>query len=360
MSKPTISIGGRTLPASDDGRGPFVIAEIGVNHDGSLARARELVRAARDAGADAAKFQMFDAEMLMSRDAVLAAYQRERGATDPRELLRALALPAGALGELACECADAGLVPMVTVFSLPLVEMARRQAWQAFKMASPDIVNLPLLRAVASIGKPLVVSTGAATRDEVARASRWLAAHAELAFLQCTSSYPTADVDAAIGGMHDIAVITGRAVGYSDHTRSVDTGATAVAAGACILEKHLTYDRGAKGPDHAASLDPAQFAEYVRLARRAAVMVGAWRKELQEVERDVRKVSRQSLVAARDIAAGEFITAADITVKRPGTGICASRFDEIVGCRTLRAIGADRVLTESDVAAPRIAQEVRL
>jgi N-acetylneuraminate synthase/N,N'-diacetyllegionaminate synthase len=141
---PTLSIGGRTIGA---GHAPFVIAEIGVNHDGDLARACELVHAARRAGADAAKFQMFDAAMLMSRDSVLAAYQRERGARDPRELLQGLQLPPEALGELAEECARIGIVPIVTVFSLPLVEIARAQPWQAFKTASPDLVNLPLLRA---------------------------------------------------------------------------------------------------------------------------------------------------------------------------------------------------------------------
>jgi N-acetylneuraminate synthase/N,N'-diacetyllegionaminate synthase len=337
------------------GAEPFVIAEIGVNHDGSVARARELVRAARDAGADAAKFQMFDADMLMSRDAVLAAYQRANGARDPRELLRGLQLPVDALGALAEECRAIGIVPMVTVFSLPLFAHARVQPWAAFKTASPDIVNLPLLRAAMSMARPLFVSTGAATGNEVAQAARWLAPHADVAFLQCTSSYPTSDECAAIGGMHEILAITGRAVGYSDHTASVDAGGLAVAAGACVLEKHLTYDRAAAGPDHAASLDSAQFAEYVRLARRAARMVGSSRKVLQDVERDVRRVSRQSIVAARDIAAGAFITAADIAVKRPGTGICASRIDEIIGRRAARAIESDRVLTEADVglrAAP--------
>jgi N-acetylneuraminate synthase/N,N'-diacetyllegionaminate synthase len=341
-----LRIGPRTIGA---GRDPFVIAEIGVNHDGSPDRARRLVHAAKDAGADAAKFQMFDAEMLMSLDSVLAAYQRENGARDPRELLRGLQLSVDALGELAAECERIGLVPMVTVFSLPLVGPARAQRWHAFKTASPDLVNRPLLRAVAEIGRPLVVSTGAATRDEVAQGAAWLSDIAEVAFLQCTSSYPTRDECAAIGAMQEIRSITGRAVGYSDHTASVDAGGLAVAAGACILEKHLTYDRAAQGPDHSASLDPAQFAAYVQLARRAARMLGSGRKELQSVERDVRSVSRQSLVAARDLAAGEIVTPQDLVVKRPGTGICASRLDAIVGRRLVRAVSCDRVLVEADI-----------
>ena len=349
----TMSIAGRSI---GPGCAPFVIAEIGVNHDGDMASARELVRAAKLAGADAAKFQMFDATMLMSLDAVLAIYQRDRGARDPRELLRGLQLTPECLGELADECVKVGLMPMVTVFSLPLVDRARTQAWKAFKMASPDIVNLPLLRAISALGRPMVVSTGAATREEVARAAQWLAPQQDLAFLQCTSSYPTRDDCAAIGGMHEIASLTGRIVGYSDHTASIDTGAIAVAAGASILEKHLTYDREAKGPDHAASLDPRQFAAYVQLARRAARMVGGATKELQDVERDVRRVSRQSLVAVRDLPSDHVVTPADLEVKRPGTGVCASRFDEVVGRRLARSVAADRVLDEADIVWPVAAE----
>ena len=146
-----------------------------------------------------------------------------------------------------------------------------------------------------------------------------------------------------------------RRAGAPDRARNggeEGAGAVAVAAGASILEKHLTYDRDAAGPDHAASLDPRQFAAYVQLARRAARMVGAPRKELQDVERDVRRVSRQSLVASRDLPAGHLVTPDDLCVKRPGTGLCASRFDEVVGRRLARAVSADRVLATEDIAWP--------
>jgi N-acetylneuraminate synthase/N,N'-diacetyllegionaminate synthase len=346
-------LGGREI---GPGRAPFIIAEIGVNHDGSFERARDLVHAARDAGADAAKFQMFDAAMLMSRDAVLAAYQKESGARDPREMLAALALAPDQLGSLAEECVKCGVVPIVTVFSLPLFANAREHVWHAFKTASPDLVNLPLLRAAASLGKPLIVSTGAATREEVACAAQWLHDVRQLAFLQCTSSYPARDDMAAIGAMHEIRSMTGRIVGYSDHTTSLDTGALAIAAGGTILEKHLTYDRSAAGPDHAASLDPAQFAGYVALARRAARMIGGFTKELQAVERDVRMVSRQSIVATRDLAVGDVITPHDVCVKRPGTGLCASRLDDVIGRRLARRVEADHVLAEADVLWPVAAE----
>ena len=329
---------------------PYIIAEIGVNHDGSVARARELIHAAHAAGADAAKFQMFDASMLMSLDSVLAVYQRERGAQDPRALLSALQLSPDELGSLADECVRVGITPIVTVFSLPLVEHARAQSWHAFKMASPDLVNLPLLKAIARLGRPMIVSTGAAHREEVAQAAAWLSDVANVAFLQCTSSYPTPDECAAIGGMHDIRAITQRMTGYSDHTACIDSGGLAVAAGASILEKHLTYDCNAVGPDHGASLDAAQFGAYVALARRAARMIGSHTKQLQNVEHDVRRVSRQSIVAAHDLAVGHVLSDADFCFKRPGTGICASRVAEFVGRTLLREVHFDRVLVAEDVA----------
>ncbi len=347
MTTPHFHIGGRSLSL---GGAPFIIAEIGVNHDGSVERARELIRAAKQAGASAAKFQMFDATMLMSLDAVLAVYQRENGARDPRELLAQLQLSPAALGELAQVCIDLDIFPIVTVFSMPLVALAAAQPWHAFKMASPDLVHRPLLRAMSQLGRPLIVSTGAATREEVAQGAAWLSEVEQVAFLQCTSSYPASDPCAAIGGMHEVASITRRVVGYSDHTHSIDTGALAVAAGACILEKHLTYDCNARGPDHAASLNPEQFKEYVQLAHRAARMFGSPHKLLQDVERDVRTVSRQSLVAARDLTAGQSIHAADLVCKRPGTGIPAAHFEATVGRVLKRNVACDRLLHDEDLA----------
>ncbi len=347
MTTTAFRIGGRTLSL---GGAPFIIAEIGVNHDGSVERARSLIHAAKSAGASAAKFQMFDASMLMSLDAVLAVYQREQGARDPRELLQQLQLSPSVLGSLAEECLGVGIYPIVTVFSMPLVSQAAAQPWHAFKMASPDLVNRPLLRAMAQLERPLIVSTGASTREEVAQGANWLRDIEQVAFLQCTSSYPTTDACAAIGGMQEIAAITRRVVGYSDHTRAIDTGALAVAAGAHILEKHLTYDCAAQGPDHAASLNPTQFKEYVHLANRAAIMLSSPHKLLQDVERDVRSVSRQSLVASRDLAVGQVLTAHDLVCKRPGTGIPAADWDATIGRVLSRAVASDRLLHDEDFA----------
>jgi N-acetylneuraminate synthase/N,N'-diacetyllegionaminate synthase len=204
---------------------------------------------------------------------------------------------------------------------------------------------------MARTGKPLIVSTGAATLDEVVRAARWLGDHADrVALMQCVSSYPTPDESAAIAAMAPIARATGLPVGYSDHTAAVDTGALAVAAGACLLEKHVTYRRTAIGPDHAASLEPDDFAEYVRLAHRARAMLGSGSKHVMEIERDVRHVSRQSLTAAAALPAGHRLLPGDVTVKRPGTGVPAYQIDHVLGRALRRAVEADMPLTEEDLA----------
>jgi N-acetylneuraminate synthase/N,N'-diacetyllegionaminate synthase len=329
---------------------PYVIAEIGVNHDGDEARAAALVDAARQAGADAVKLQYFEAARLVGASAGLAGYQRRRGATDARAMLAALELPPAAIERLALRARSIGAHAIASVFSVEHAAVAGALPLDALKVASPDVVNRPLLEALAATGRPLLVSTGAATVDEVRAAAQWLAGVPHV-FLHCVSAYPTPEDEARLAGRAALAAHVPAAVGYSDHTTAVDTGALAVASGACVLEKHLTYDRAAAGPDHAASLDPAQLAEYVRFAHRAWRMMGPARKEVVPIEEDVRRVARQSITALRDLPAGHRIARSDLTVKRPGSGIEPARMSEVVGRRLARAVAADRPLTEDDLAA---------
>jgi N,N'-diacetyllegionaminate synthase len=339
-----LSIRGREI---GNGLAPYVISEIGVNHDGNVVRGQDLVRAAHRAGADAVKFQLFEADLLMSEDSRLARYQAEAGATDPREMLREYELPIEIMSLLVTEARDLGMAPIVTVFSEALLAGAESMDVAAYKVASPDIIHRPLIEALSRTERPLILSTGAAEREEIERACGWLAGR-DAAFLHCVSSYPTSDADASLSGIRSLAEWTGSVVGYSDHTTGVDTGALAVVAGAAILEKHLTYDRTAVGPDHAASLDPSQFAEYVRLARRAFDMLGCGKRVLPS-EADVRSVSRQSLVATRDLPEGCVLSASDLTVKRPGTGIAPYRLASTIGRRVRHPVAADRVLREDDL-----------
>jgi sialic acid synthase SpsE len=201
----------------------------------------------------------------------------------------------------------------------------------AIKIASPDLVNHLLLARAAGSGRPMIVSTGAATIEEVGEAVNWLRQwQAQFVLMHCVSSYPTPAYQAHLCWIQELAQF-GAAVGYSDHTTELLAGAMAVASGACVVEKHLTYDRAAKGPDHAASADPGEFAEYVRLIRSAETLHGEAGKRVLEIERDVRTVSRQSLVLARDVSGGHVIDIADLTVQRPGTGIAPAAVSVAVG-----------------------------
>lgn len=330
---------------------PFVIAEIGVNHDGSVERALELVDGAAWAGADAVKVQMFRAAALVSGASGLAGYQRERGERDPRAMLERLELDAAALRAVRERAHRAGVAAIATVFSEELVGEAERIGFDAYKTASPDIVNRPLLDALWATGRPLIASTGAAETAEVERAVGWLGGgEGRLCLMQCVSAYPTPVEAAALGGISALERATGLPVGYSDHTGALDAGALAVAAGACALEKHLTWSVRAAGPDHAASQEPEGLREYVRLARRARSMVGAREKRLVDIEADVRRESRQSVVAARAMRAGEVVGREDLTIKRPGTGIEPWRLGEVIGRRLARDVEADRPLVDGDLA----------
>lgn len=373
---------------------PYIIAEIGVNHDGEVERALSLTDEAAKAGADAVKLQFFETDRLMSKAAKLAAYQKNAGETDPIEMLRRLELRIDEMARVVDRAHERGIHAIVTVFSTELVEVAETLAWDAYKTASPDIVNRPLLEALAKTGKPMIVSTGASTLDEVVRAVEWLdGVRYRLAVLQCVSSYPAPDP--AFGGIRAIAEATGLPVGYSDHTKNLQ-GSDAAAFGACILEKHITYDKKAAGPDHRASLWEAQFATYVQNARDLGVeqerdrviaarvvfdrsgasikpskelaehleidsVPRAWsylkeveknpvRKAVLDCERDVRAVSRQSVVTTREIAPGETITREMLTIKRPGTGILAYRLDEVIGKVAKREIEHDVPVVEEDLA----------
>lgn len=327
---------------------PYIIAEIGVNHDGQVARALELTDAAADAGADAVKLQYFETDRLMSKAAKLAAYQKSAGETDPISMLRRLELTLDEMAQVVERAHARGIHAIVTVFSTELVEPAETLPWDAYKTASPDIVNRPLLEALAATGKPMIVSTGASTLDEVVRAVGWLdSARDRLALLQCVSSYPAPQAE--LGGITAIRNATGLPVGYSDHTEQVETGADAVGAGALLLERHLTHNRHAPGPDHAASLEPDAFAAYTRAARNADRTAASGSKRVLDCERDVRTVSRQSVVSVGPIAAGTTITREHLTIKRPGTGILAYRLDEVVGRVAARDIEGDVPILDADL-----------
>jgi sialic acid synthase SpsE len=240
------------------------------------------------------------------------------------------------------------LLPIVTVFSIEHVPAMQSLPWAAYKIASPDIINRPLIDAVQTCGKPTILSTGAAMPEEIIKAASWFRSD-DFALMQCVSAYPTPDDSAHLGAIATLQALADVPVGYSDHTIHEQTGGLAVAAGAALLEKHITIDRSATGPDHAMSLDPASFKRYVQFARLAAGMLGESRKIVHDIERDVRQVSRQSIVTTQSLSAGHLIQREDVTIKRPGGGLAPARLRELIGQRIRADVQADTMLTEAHV-----------
>jgi N-acetylneuraminate synthase len=317
----------------------LIVAEAGVNHGGNAAAACRLVETAAAAGADAVKFQAFAAERLATATAPMAAYQRRAVSVRHTQLdmLRELELSIDAHRRAAAVSHDLGLLFLSTPFDEQSADALAAIGVPAFKLPSGEITNLPLLAHVARKGKPVILSTGMATLGEVDEAIGAIvgAGCNEIVLMHCTSAYPAAPSDANLRAIGTLAAVFDRPCGYSDHTRGHDVTVAAVALGACVVEKHLTLDRGAPGPDHAASLDPAEFGAMVRAVRTAEAALGDGRKRPAASEREIAMVVRRSLVAARAIPAGSVLDEEAVTVRRPGTGLPPGARETVIG-RTVR------------------------
>jgi N-acetylneuraminate synthase/N,N'-diacetyllegionaminate synthase len=338
-----LRIGGRTIGPD---KPVLVVAEIGVNHDGSAGRALDLVRFAQRAGADAVKLQVFKTATLLHASSMPAEYQRQRTNQDSAAaMLAKYELSDDDIQRVVAAIRAANMLPLATPFSVPDVQTIERLDLPAIKIASPDLVNRPLLEAAAKANRPLLVSTGAATIEEVETATGWLSGlRARFMLMHCVSSYPTKSADANLCWIGELSDRFGVAAGFSDHTSDLMNGALATAAGAVVIEKHLTYDKSATGPDHAASASPTDFAKYVAGIRAAEVARGKPGKQVLDCERDVRRVARQSLVALRNLDAGALLTRDDLTVQRPGIGVPAAEVARVVGRKLKRTIAAGTML----------------
>lgn len=309
----------------------FVIAEAGVNHGGNLDHALRLVDAAADAGADAVKFQTFRSDLLATVDAPRATYQ---GVGSQRAMLRELELSESDHHQLRARCRERDLLFLSSPFDPESAALLARLDVPAFKLASGELTNLPLLEQLTAYAKPIFVSTGMAELAEVREAVATLRrTSTPFALLHCVSRYPADAADANLRAMHTLEMAFGCPVGFSDHTLGTDVALAAVALGATILEKHLTLDRQAPGPDHASSLEPAEFTRLVASIRRVESSLGDGRKRPVAGEAEIAAVARKSLIAACDLPAGKQLTDADLAAARPGTGISPARLTDIVGKR---------------------------
>jgi N-acetylneuraminate synthase/N,N'-diacetyllegionaminate synthase len=345
---PSIEIGGRRI-AED---APcYVIAEIGVNHNGDLALAHRLIDAAAEAGADAVKFQTYLTDELVMSDVRQAAYQsRNLGESGTQaDMLRQLELPFSAFAELAEHCRRVGVDFISTAFDAPSLEFVISLRPVCLKWASGELTNKPLLMQAAQTGLPLLLSTGMGSLTEIARTVDWLAGRMPLVILQCVSDYPAAIEDQNLRVLPALRNAFGCPSGFSDHTIGPYAALAARSLGMAVLEKHFTLDKTLPGPDHRASVEPAEFGDLVRLLRAVEAGLGDGVKRPRAVENDVRAVARKSLVWRADRTAGHIVTAADLTAKRPGTGVAPDRMDDFVGRRLGRSVAAGTMVVVEDV-----------
>lgn len=331
----------------------FVIAEAGVNHNGDLALARTLVDIARDAGADAVKFQTFRAERLAAASAPKADYQKRTTDADESQvdMLKKLELSDDAFRELAEYCDRKGILFLSTPFDELSADFLETLGMAAYKVPSGEVTNLPYLEHIARKGKPMIVSTGMADLGEVEQAVASIegAGNAEFALLHCVSNYPADPADVNLRAMDTMREAFGKPVGYSDHTEGIAVSLAAVSRGACVIEKHFTSDRNLPGPDQKASLEPGELRELVRGIRTIETALGSTRKTPSAAERNTASVARKSLVAARDLANGTTLDAAMLIAKRPGTGISPALLRSITGRKLRRDVRADELLRLEDL-----------
>jgi N,N'-diacetyllegionaminate synthase len=336
----------------------FVIAEAGVNHNGDPGLAREMIAAAAAAGADAVKFQAFTADNLTRRSAATAPYQRENaGVANQHDLLRGLELSLSVFAELAEACRSAGVTFLCTPFLEDMAEPLTAMGMPWIKVASSELTNTPALRRFGKLGRPVLLSTGMADENEVATALDVLDAAGAPAvmLLHCASIYPAPPEAANLRALTTLARRFGRPIGYSDHTQGDEIAVAAVALGARVIEKHFTLDRRLPGPDHAASLEPAELAAMIRRLRNAAAALGDGVKRPTAEETEVARLVRRSWHAARDLAAGTVLRPGDATLKRPADGL--SPAEEPWGRRLTTACGEDQPIHAEDLAPPAVKGE---
>jgi N,N'-diacetyllegionaminate synthase len=339
-----------TLELLSMGHKVLIIAEAGVNHNGDIALAERLVDVAAFAGADFVKFQTFSADRLVTQSAKKASYQQKATGSEESqlEMLRRLELGCDAHFHLVNHAASKGIGFLSTAFDEDNLDFLVSLGIPLIKMPSGEITNLPYLRHVASHGKPVVLSTGMATLDEIGDALAVLEngglSRADVTVLHCATEYPVPMADVNLRAMQTIRDAFGVAVGYSDHTLGIEVAIAAVAMGAKVVEKHFTLDCDLPGPDHRASLPPEQLVAMVRAIRNIELALGSGDKRPSGAEAQNMAVARKSIVAARAIRTGELFSADNLTVKRPGTGISPMRWDELIGSPANRAYAVDELI----------------
>lgn len=328
----------------------LIIAEAGVNHNGDINLAMQLIDAAAQAGADIVKFQTFSADRQVTRTADKAEYQkRETGSAESQyEMLRRLELTESMHYQLLSHCDERKIEFLSTGFDIESINFLASLNQKYFKIPSGEITNLPYLRHIGGLNKQVILSTGMATLGEVEQAINALeeagTSRNQIAILHCTTEYPTPMSEVNLRAMLTLQKAFHVPVGYSDHTKGIEISVAAVAMGATVIEKHFTLDRNLPGPDHRASLEPYELRQMISAVRNIENAMGDGIKRPTASEKKNRLVARKSIVACRPISKGETFTAENLTVKRPGTGISPMEWDEVLGKNASRSFAVDELI----------------
>ena len=325
----------------------YIIAEAGVNHNGSFALACKLVDAAKKAGADCIKFQTFKAKNLVSKNAEKADYQKKTtGGSSQQEMLKKLELSYDEFLQLKEYCKKVGITFLSTPFDFASIDFLNSIDMEFWKIPSGEVTNLPYLVALAKTRKPIVMSTGMCEMKEIETAVAVLKQYGttEITLLHCNTEYPTPFEDVNLKAMQSMRDAFGIEVGYSDHTKGIEVPIAAVALGATVIEKHFTLDRNMEGPDHKASLEPQELAAMVSSIRNIEKALGTGNKEPSPSEKKNIAIARKSIVAAKGIKKGEELTEENITVKRPGNGVSPMKWFDVLGTTAIRDFEEDELI----------------
>lgn len=326
----------------------FIIAEAGVNHNGKIENAIKLIDAAAEAGADAVKFQTFKAQNIVCRNAKKAEYQKQTTDADENQymMLKKLELTEQMHEQLLQHCKEKGILFLSTPFDLDSIDYLDRLGISIMKVPSGEITNYPYLKKIAETGKKVIMSTGMCTIEEVEAAVKVLKKYGskDISLLHCNTEYPTPFCDVNLSAMTTLKNKFDLEVGYSDHTLGIEIPLAAVAMGATIIEKHFTLDKNMEGPDHKASLEPEELKQMVNAIRNVESALGNGMKTPSASEKKNIEIARKSIVAKKNIAAGEAFTEENLTAKRPGNGISPMKWNEIIGTKAKRDFAIDEMI----------------
>lgn len=330
------------------GKKVLVIAEAGVNHNGSLETAKKMAAVAKDCGADIVKFQTANLFSLVSKYAGMADYQKRniRQEMSQQELLSKLLLTYEDFRSLAAYCEEIGIRFLSTPFDLESIDFLQELGCSFWKIPSGEITNLPYLEKIAKTEKDIILSTGMSTLKEVEAAMQVLVQNGSnaITLLHCTTEYPASYESVNLNAMKTLHEKFHCKVGYSDHTKGIEISIAAVAMGASVIEKHFTLDRKMKGPDHKASLEPIELKAMIESIRNIEKALGNGKKEPSQAELKNKEAARKSIVAKKEIHKGEFLSEENITTKRPGNGISPMKWYDILGVRAVRDFKEDEMI----------------